>query len=560
MKDELDILAESVIDRRGFFYHGDEMPPEKFVRVIGSGTYDNQSSMYGKGLYCTRHPMDALRNSYGPYVYKLYVRGLDTFLHLDETAYNSAFGLKDSSFPVKDRDDSSHFYRQDTYRKRDWDMEALDLGYDNRLKDANPSYGASHGSDYEKFVMDQLRRLVPDGMKEADINSLHSILRNYAEKPTVDYSSNVLEELWGILEKYGINGVTYTGRQDRRCCLVYDLSNVFPVAVATKSDNPDEMQSLQFHPLDQGKWKSSILKYNFSLNMGKRPDLSADEVIQRAIHRFDREPRRNSQQVIEMLKLADSKDYNIYTRERFTRILSIPAQDTMSDKSPTRAFDAVVRGAFREGDRKGWGAEHVMGAISSFESMGVVLPKNFTMDHDIYYLLDDAKQSVWPFAQTLRGILEYFSFWLSGIVKDPSEGWQVRAARNTFNSLEEAKYLAGETMNVIKRVMDRERFEAEKLLKGDGKSFIVGSYVLALENKCMEYVNIAALRFEKILQKAEDWIPEMEGMEGETQEVQRGGGAPAVEPTPATTQMESFSRFVEGPVPGGRAPRKLGAF
>ena len=249
----LQFLTEAVIDKRGFMYHGDKMPPEEFVRTVASGEYRNSSSMYGEGLYCVRSLGDALENAvkYGRYIYKIYVRDLDRFLHLDEAAYDSAHGVRDGR---SDRDEAEEDFRlpvhygedgsepeYTSFASKDFPMVATNLRWsasDKRDFDANIERG---NNEYVDMVKSQLAELgAGAGITEEDIDTMMRWFRESMDTSTemhldyarvkVGFSSDGFKPISDIVKKLGIEGVTYTGRQDRRCCLVYNLSNVFPVA------------------------------------------------------------------------------------------------------------------------------------------------------------------------------------------------------------------------------------------------------------------------------------------------------------------------------------------
>lgn len=252
---ELSLLTEHVIDKRGFFYHGDEMPPEKFVRTLASGKYANTSSMYGVGMYCVRHPMDAAQNDYGPYVYKLYVRGLDNFLHLDELPYNSVFGKKGT----KDSEDYEE-YLGPTYGGK-------------ATGDFNPSFRRkAEGDDYSRFVLQQFERLARVPVTPGDLKEISQALCALSEGD-VEHSAELLNRISHLCERYGIAGVTYTGSHDRRCALVYDLNNVFPVGWALQErDGYGEKHLTPFQKIDYRSDKFSdsrsfISKYGGEKNI-----------------------------------------------------------------------------------------------------------------------------------------------------------------------------------------------------------------------------------------------------------------------------------------------------
>lgn len=207
---DLEVLTEAVIDKRGFFYHGDRMNPRDFVKTVASGKYENTSSMYGKGMYCVRNPSDAALNPYGPYIYKLYVRGLDKFLHLDAEPYLLVHG--------KGSPEAESYL------------------------DRNPSYESKYKLSYADFIIGQIQRLANAPLSPREINYLREEIGlemkfRVGESGALDYSSDVFSKIYSICIKYGIAGATYTGRNDHRCALVYDLSNVFPVAWTMKEDD-----------------------------------------------------------------------------------------------------------------------------------------------------------------------------------------------------------------------------------------------------------------------------------------------------------------------------------
>lgn len=259
----LSFISEAVIDKRGFMYHGDRMAPEEFVKTVATGKYNNTSSMYGEGLYCVRSLGDALENAvkYGRYIYKIYVRNLDRFLHLDQAAYDSAHRVKNGRNDQEEVDADFRLPMQyseyDSYpdytaflsnsfpvkpRAQEWSDD------DNR----NFTKGMENGeNEYLEMVSRQLRELGSDaGITEDDLDT---IMRWFKEglNPEADYAYDTARVKFGystdgfkpiaeIVEKLGIEGVTYTGRRDRRCCLVYNMSNIFPVAWLDTEAEPKE--------------------------------------------------------------------------------------------------------------------------------------------------------------------------------------------------------------------------------------------------------------------------------------------------------------------------------
>lgn len=236
---DLQLLTEAVIDKRGFFYHGDSMPPKDFIKAVTEGTYNNTSSLYGKGMYCVRHIADATQNRYGPYIYKLYVRGLDNFLHLDEMPYRSVFGIKG--------------------RKDDYDSLGV-LGA--------PSYSGRSGTPYSEFVLSQFNRLANRPLDPEDVKMLErEIERGMEGRKRVGLSSEIFYKIHNLVIKYGIAGVTYTGYHDGRCALVYDFKNVFPVAWAEQKALKNTIApDVSDKKMDSAWTKKSFSKLDYSDN------------------------------------------------------------------------------------------------------------------------------------------------------------------------------------------------------------------------------------------------------------------------------------------------------
>lgn len=223
----LSVLAEAVIDRRGFLYHGDRMKPQEFVKALTEGIYNNTSSMYGKGMYCVRNLDDALENGYGPYIYKLYVRGFDRFLHLDKESFAQAFP-----------EEASRIFGK--YSKNLKDLDVGGTHTVSKISKTSPAYRKDLS-----FIEWQLNRAVSEfGASPVDALTVMESIKNIsgtALRPrsygrSSVYTSDFFRPVSGEIKAMGFHGVSYTGRQDRRCCLVYDFNNLFPVGWTVKTN------------------------------------------------------------------------------------------------------------------------------------------------------------------------------------------------------------------------------------------------------------------------------------------------------------------------------------
>lgn len=244
MEDEVKLLTEANAGSLGFFYHGDDMPPEKFLKAISDGTYNNTSSMYGEGLYCVRSPLDSFLNGYGSYVYKLYVRNLRNFLHLDRSSFATTFpneaavffGRKRAANMAKhERDETIGF--AGTGRNADYETLWPDVSrsYERATQalDRYARYSKFTKKDHDiGFIRWQLER---KGLSRRDrigydiLGSMDKLL-GYEDKS--NWSSDLFRRTFGAIKEAGFEGVAYTGRQDRRCLLVYNFTNIVPVAYA----------------------------------------------------------------------------------------------------------------------------------------------------------------------------------------------------------------------------------------------------------------------------------------------------------------------------------------
>ena len=572
---ELSLLTEHVIDKRGFMYHGDEAEPEEFVRLITTGEYNNTSSMYGKGLYCVRHPQDAAANTYGPYVYKIYVRGMDTFLHLDQLAYNAAFG---NSGP-KDSQDSELFFDNDL----DIDQSVWE---DERKKGNRVGAGSfdetAGGIDqpgYYRFVSNQLKRIVPD-MAENDIDAVYDMFLDAYSSPSVskvDYSSDVLKQLCKILVKYGVPGVTYTGRRDRRCCLVYDMSNVYPVAVAVKKG-----RRLQFSPLRPmlspematglGKY---LVKYNHNPRIDTSKNLTQNDVAAKMEKLLSPERAGTSRTPEVAKKLLAEYSRRDKSCDWMEDMLYYHCEDCIERiktgeevKYITDTMFKIRRGFFAQMETY---AEQIMERLE-YKNFGLETGKelledgyyNMTSDSGTVYLNHAMSQGVQCFdgfrnaIDNVMAVVNLEHIARAGSTPDLG-GWKnIDDAANYYISSspfsKQGVYLQEETIRnadkaamefkdaafgVIRRILDG-RKEAERRLMENGSSWFAyarGVFIMCV-NECCEKVLNEAMKFIDSKMSKWDMIRGMAGLPG----MQGGGGANvAQQGQPA---MESFSGFL----------------
>ena len=238
----MNYLTEANAGNLGFFYHGDSMSPHKFLDAISNGTYNNTSSMYGKGLYCVRTPIDAFLNSYGPYIYKIYVRNLRNFLHLDRPSFSMTYPNEAAKFFGKRKSENMARY--------EGDERTLYPGGKGEIPENMAWNEVQRAYDRSSFTVDNYARYSKFTNKENDIEFIRwqleqkgfsrrdrlgwEVLHYLTDKMAGISKSAWTSELFYHIQKpvmeMGFEGVAYTGQQDRRCLLVYNFTNVVPVA------------------------------------------------------------------------------------------------------------------------------------------------------------------------------------------------------------------------------------------------------------------------------------------------------------------------------------------
>lgn len=576
---ELSLLAEHVIDKRGFFYHGDEMEPESFVRTVARGEYNNTSSMYGKGMYCVRHPVDAAENSYGPYIYKLYVRGLDNFLHLDELPYNSAFGLHGT----KDSEDFEE-YRGPTHYS------------DGEPGKYNPSYRQTSKGEYGRFVVQQFEKLARTPLTPGDRNHLFRVLGDFSDGNVV-HSSEVLYGIYHFCERYGIAGVTYTGAQDRRCCLVYDMRNVFPVAWAEK-EYTDEGEDIitEFHRIDYNAFKFSdsrnfISKYDGSRNIertGEEIPRDSNVRILTSLAKVmigSETDGRKSRIVTELLCafMDNCNRMNEFRRKRS------PVEREESGEKKSRVFrvskmlmlgdvNGVVRELTEETNR------HFVKCEWMFDDRLAMRKMEFSLDGMFRESENGPQERLLrricgnsPYLQLLSNKVEkfdpedfYYGLNISDaggdIFKDLSNVFRLallftpepKGANSSFNRDEEPAPF-NERYAFFTSYVKKAETWFEKWY-GDVRAAIEksGSYGKILLEPYAKMRETALLAIRAFRQNAEGLISD--ALKKEKSEAKGGGGAPGSTAAEPQTQMESFSGFVGHSVTPGvvsPVPRKI---
>ena len=310
MKDEK-ILTEATNGNMAFFYHGDDAAPDKFLQWIANGTYDNTSSFYGKGMYCVRNPLDAMMNGYGSnvpgtggqagYVYKIYVRNLKDFLHLDKLTFSRTF--PEAATTIFGKASKKKFFdaesddnilmpkaRPGEEPEKAWYMVA-NANKRAHFKNAQITK-ANHNLDHIKWQLE--RRgvvLTPGSVGGRLLNKVEAIvdlLVSWDHSPKL--TSDILYEIWELVISLGFEGVTYTGERDRRCALIYNLSNVVPVGWARHVQyNRDRKYTdvLSFKDIDRQNDNFKVALTNYQPSEF-RPEGKIPKGIQKAEYIFSR--------------------------------------------------------------------------------------------------------------------------------------------------------------------------------------------------------------------------------------------------------------------------------
>ena len=284
----MNYLTEANTGNLGFFYHGDKMSPSSFLHAISTGTYNNTASMYGKGLYCVRTPLDALLNGYGPYVYKIYVRNLKNFLHLDRSSFATTYPNEAARMfgKIKSKNMEKH-ERDEKFRYPGGKGEIPDNTPWRTIKRAyNESpFSVDNYAKYAKFTrkdndIEFIRwQLEQKGLSEKDRLGSEVLSFLTRKLPSIRKSAWTSELFYHMripIQEMGFDGVAYTGQNDRRCLLVYNFTNLVPVAytVHPKAYEKDNLWSRNGNRESlEARDRDSISDY-----MQNRDDVELDRV------------------------------------------------------------------------------------------------------------------------------------------------------------------------------------------------------------------------------------------------------------------------------------------
>lgn len=215
------ILQEKVFGNQAFIYHGSDLPPDKFSKIIESNTFEpghGAGAMYGKGLYTVYNEdptSETFRGGYGDFVYKLKVN-LSGFLIFDSDVCVKVHGK-----PMSLKDQLVKMGMQDIYN-------IIKKAWRNLQK---PSSWVQEDLTFEYFF--------DEGTVDLPYTSQLALVIK-------DYVANK------------VSGLIFTGRHDGKVCIVYDPSIVVLTAYSELSYNEPEEGSYEvagrvFRPIKPGK-------------------------------------------------------------------------------------------------------------------------------------------------------------------------------------------------------------------------------------------------------------------------------------------------------------------
>jgi hypothetical protein len=185
-------LLEQVIGNQAFVYHGSELPPDDFIDMMESNTFEpgrGAGAMYGKGLYTVYDPdpnSPTFTGQYGNNIYRIKVN-LSGFLIFDSGACVKVHGKKMSL-----ADQLKKLGMQNELEKIKWWWPDTYHSNDNYVP-------------YKKAFEDE------------DLSA------------SFGYTSDIAYTLSPKL-KNRVAGMIFTGRKDGKVCVIYDPSTCVVVS------------------------------------------------------------------------------------------------------------------------------------------------------------------------------------------------------------------------------------------------------------------------------------------------------------------------------------------
>lgn len=191
------ILHEQVFGAQAFVYHGSELDPADFVKIIESNTFDpgkGAGAMYGRGLY-TIYDVDRKSNTfsgeYGQFTYKLKVN-LNGYLILDPDACQKVYGKNLSLKEQLMRNGQAGLYKR-----------ILEVGTAKKWQ-----------TDVSFREPDMWQNTtVEDMLNEPNLYRLF------------EHTSKLALPLSKLVQG-SVPGMVFTGETDGKVCLIYDPSTV----------------------------------------------------------------------------------------------------------------------------------------------------------------------------------------------------------------------------------------------------------------------------------------------------------------------------------------------
>lgn len=212
------ILQEQVFGAQAFVYHGSELDPADFMKIIESNTFDpgkGAGAMYGRGLY-TIYDVDWNSNTfegqYGQFTYKMKVN-LNGYLIFDPDACQKVYGKNLSLKEQMMRNGQAGLYKRilevGTAKKWQIDVSFREPGMWQNTK-------------------------VEDMLNEPNLYRLF------------EHTSELALPI-SKLAQGSVPGLVFTGSTDGKVCLIYDPSTVVVVGYY------DVSIGKKFFPITPGK-------------------------------------------------------------------------------------------------------------------------------------------------------------------------------------------------------------------------------------------------------------------------------------------------------------------
>lgn len=312
-------LTEAVVGNLAIGFHGDKRPPDVVIPEIMEKQYKCTADYLGNGFYCTRHE-DENHYKYHGWLYKVYIRGVQDYLHLDFTAYNSAFPNRRVHSPALKKVDKLKSSMPPE------DLAALGINVDDLAKkfdlskklDATTSLEDSDvfsaypdiRENVPPYIVRQILMLRKKGLRTRDGSMLKDCIMDCMREEGVDSTSRFLYQL---TQKTNITsiipGVTYKGSGDARCILTYDWNRIVPVAYKdfTGDGENSDWIPVDFRTGEFSKYRGKIVR---DFNMDNRNPNFYDSI----------KPKNKKQRLEARLKATADMSYDELNHQKVKRL------------------------------------------------------------------------------------------------------------------------------------------------------------------------------------------------------------------------------------------------